>query len=209
MTRPSGMDSDVGDVVAEESSHPFQVSFHPCFHAVPCHRTWLGELPLLTAVQEGKARGSKVSTKKKREQAYRRGSIEKESHGGSNGPLPWPCGAASVVALLTLRSFVPSSFLSLGVSPFLFAFSFLWPPHCERFSLLPLPHRDGRRQGDAAHDLFPSFTSSLCYVESFRAVQLANSVHRSLSACNRSNLLILPSGPRLADESRGSPHILL
>ena len=45
MTRSSGMDSDMGDVVPEEASHPFQVSFPPCFRAAPCHRTWLGERP--------------------------------------------------------------------------------------------------------------------------------------------------------------------
>ena len=84
--------------------------------------------------------------------------------------------------------------LSLGVAPFLFAFCVLWRPHCERFSLLPLLRRDRCRQGDAPHDLFPLFASSLCQVESSRAVQLANSVHRSLSACNRSNLLIPSSG---------------
>ena len=39
------MDSDMGDVVVEEASHPFQVSFRPCFRAAPCHRTWLGERP--------------------------------------------------------------------------------------------------------------------------------------------------------------------
>ena len=66
MTRSSGMDSDKGDVVAEESSRPFQVSFHPCFHTAPCHRTWLGELPLLTAVQKREACGSEVSKNKKR-----------------------------------------------------------------------------------------------------------------------------------------------
>ena len=107
----------MGDVVVEESSHPFQVSFHPCFHAAPCHRKWIDLLPLLVAVQARERRAVRRSRqKKKKRQTYRRGSAEKEGHGGSHGPLPWPCGAASVVAFLTLRRFVPSSFLSLAVS---------------------------------------------------------------------------------------------
>ena len=69
MTRSSGMDFDMGDVVAEEASHPFQVSFRPCFRAAPCHQTWLGELPLLMVVQQRGVRFGGLDEKKKKKAA--------------------------------------------------------------------------------------------------------------------------------------------
>ena len=124
---------------------------------LPATRTWHGELPLLMAVQEREACGSEVSTKKKKGGRHIVvGSTEKEGHGGSNVPLPWPLWRGQRCGAPHASKVCPFLFpISVGVSPFLFAFSFLWPPHCERFSLLPLPRRDGCTQGDAAHDLFP------------------------------------------------------
>ena len=53
MSRSSRIDSCMGDVVAEMSSHPFQAPFHPRFQrAAPCHRAWLDKLPLLVVAKE-------------------------------------------------------------------------------------------------------------------------------------------------------------
>ena len=141
----------MGDVVAEESPHPFQVS-------------WLEELPLLMAVQEREACGSEVSKKKKA--AGMSSWLNRE---GRTSRVQWAsalalwrgqrCGAPHASKVC---SFLFPLSLPLGVSPFLLAFCVLWRPHRKRFSLLPLPRRDGCRQGDAPHDLFPSFASSLC-----------------------------------------------
>ena len=115
MTRSSGIDSVMGGVLTEKTSHPFQASFQPCFHRArlpatgrdcrSCCCSWSLE---------------KVRRKKKKRQAYRRGSGLQvgDGHGGSGGPLPWPPGEASVATLIALRSSVPCSLLFLGVFPF-------------------------------------------------------------------------------------------
>ena len=108
----------MGDVVVEESSHPFQASFHPCFQrAAPCHRAWLEELLLIMAAGERQMYALEVSRK-----AAGRSSLIKAERWrrlwGSGRPLPWPFGAVSVSAIIALRRFVPSSFFFPSVIPF-------------------------------------------------------------------------------------------
>ena len=102
----------MGDVVVEESSHPIQASFHPCFQrAAPCHRAWLEELLLIMAAGERQMCALEVS----RKAAGRSSLIRAERWRrlwGSGRPLPWPFGAVSVSAIIALRRFVPSSFFS-------------------------------------------------------------------------------------------------
>ena len=122
----------MGDVVAEESSHPFQASFHPCFPAAPCHRTWLEELPLLKAAQDREACRSEVSTT----EGGRRTVVAQLNGKALASPKDLCSNLLARPASWRFSRFEGLfSSLSLGVSPFLFAFCVLWRPHTASASL--------------------------------------------------------------------------
>ena len=86
---------DTGDVVAGESSHPFQEPLQPCFHQVEKTRGWAlrtpGGLETVRGARQAKRRTSGLKVEK------------------------WPTGAASVAATIAFRSFEAHVIVSSSV----------------------------------------------------------------------------------------------
>ena len=115
--------------------------------------------------------------KKKRREADRRGSgLKKEGHGSSErtSALAHRRGQRRGQRRGNQHTSEDCSFLfSFFSASFYFRAFFCtdWRPYCTRFSLLPVPHRDGCRQGDAPLRPFPLFASFLYSVEGFHALR--------------------------------------
>ena len=156
MIRSSWISYGAADSVVVVSSHPFETAFYPCFQrVVPCHRR--GWKSCCCSRSPGQRGGRFGGLKRKRRQALRIGSglLQREGHGGSVGPPPWPGGAASVKLVSSFFLFVTAPFNSA-----LFSGSSR-RSHCECFSRLSVLRRDVCRQGGAPLDQFPLFAPCL------------------------------------------------